>query len=127
MTAPVPPTITEFEPDVEAILERWRAWANAGHSAARFARYQAGDEFAAQLIEARRGVRLKAITTLTDSKDVRATAKWLHDRAIELHVPQTSPLIGFDAVALRYTRARTWQACAWELDPDLPEVQSLWD
>lgn len=119
---------TAFEPDVAEILARWRALANAGHSAARFERHQKGDEFAAELIEVRREVRIEAITTLVSSAgDVLATAKWMHDRAIELHVPKSSPLVGFDEVALKYTRARTWQSCAWELDPGLPEVQPVWD
>ena len=33
------------------------------------------------------------------------------------------PFVGFDEVAIRYTKARTWQDCAQALDPSLPEVQ----
>jgi hypothetical protein len=113
--------------DVAAIVARWRAWAISGYASAQIARHKGGDEFGAQLIEARREVRLQAVVLLLGSRDVRATATWMHKRAIELHVPPTSPFIGFDEVALKYTRARTWQACAWDLDPDLPEAQARWD
>lgn len=127
MTAEAPTTSAGGKPDVPAILARWRALVAAGHSAARFERFQKGDEFAAELIEARREVRLRAIVMLVNATDLLSVAKRMHERAVELHVPQTSPLIGFDAVALKYTRARTWQSCAWDLHPDLPEVQPRWD
>jgi hypothetical protein len=127
VTAEASTTGAGAKPDVSAILARWRALAAAGHSAARFERFRKGDEFAAELIEARRDVRLHAIVVLVNATDLLSAAKRMHERGVELHVPQTSPLIGFDAVALKYTRARTWQSCAWDLDPDLPEVQPRWD
>jgi hypothetical protein len=127
VTAETPTTSAGGKPAVPEILARWRALAAGGHSAARFERFQKGDEFAAALIEARRDVRLRAIVMLVSATDLQSAAKRMHERAIESHVPQDSPLIGFDAVALKYTRARTWQSCAWDLDPDLPEVQPRWD
>jgi hypothetical protein len=36
------------------------------------------------------------------------------------------PLLGYDTAAIRYTQARSWQFCAHQIDPSLPEVQPLW-
>jgi hypothetical protein len=123
-----PPSTETGAPGVEAILDRWRAWIAQAYAQVQHERHTIGDEFAATLIEARRDVRREALDLVHKQRaeDLPATARLMHERAIQHHV-RDSPIVGFDEAAVRYTKARTWQACAWQLDPDLPEVQPLWD
>jgi hypothetical protein len=86
-------------------------------------RVQAGDLFGAQLSQARAEVRRAAAQLLLTSETALAAAQEMHRRAIA-HSYRDLPLIGFDAAALDYTRARIWQDCAWAIDPTLPEVQA---
>lgn len=91
-------------------------------------RAQAGDTFGAELSMARAEVRRAAAELLLASASVLAAAQEMHRRAIA-HSCRDLPLIGFDAAALDYTRARSWQDCAWTIDPTLPEVQArlVWE
>jgi len=86
-------------------------------------REKAGDSFGAELSLARAEVRRAAAELLLASGNVLAAAEEMQRRAIA-HSYRDLPLIGFDAAALDYTRARIWQDCAWAIDPALPEVQA---
>ena len=86
-------------------------------------REQAGDTFGAKLSLARAEVRRAAAELLLAGMTVLEAAREMHRRAIA-HSYRDLPLIGFDAAALDYTRARIWQDCAWAIDPTLPEVQA---
>ncbi len=85
-------------------------------------REQSGDMFGAELSVARAEVRRAAAELLLASVSVQEAAQEMHRRAIA-HSYRDLPLIGFDAAALDYTRARIWQDCAWAIDPTLPEAQ----
>jgi hypothetical protein len=86
-------------------------------------REKAGDMFGAQLSRVRAEVRRAAAELLLASMTALAAAQEMHRRSIA-HSFRDLPLIGFDAAALDYTRARIWQDCAWAIDPTLPEVQA---
>lgn len=107
-----------------ALIEEWSRWAHGAHGTAARCRHE-GDEFGARLATARGGVRREAAELLRASDDLAEAAREMHRRARALW-QRTPPLIGFDPAALDYTRARTWQACARALDPNLPEIQARW-
>lgn len=111
--------------DVERLISDWRAWARWGQAQGDLLRRH-GDEFGAVLAEARGEVRAQAAQLLQDSDSIEGTASLMYGHARRL-APGHYPMIGFDAAAVRHTQARTWQACAWALNPDLPEVQPRWE
>lgn len=125
--------ITDDRPDGELTPEelaaRWRDYAEAGsRRAMRLRRH--GQVFDAEIQFARAQVRRKAAALLRKQARLEA-ARRMHDAAFQArqHVPP--PLMGMplpevDRICLSYTCARTWQACAWALDPSLPEVQREW-
>lgn len=108
-----------------ALVEEWSRWAHGASSTAA-QRLQDGDRFGARLAEVRGGVRREAVDLLRASATTAEAAEEMHRRAKACQ-QRTPPLIGFDQAAAEYTAARTWQACAWALDPELPEVQARWD
>jgi hypothetical protein len=71
-------------------------------------------------------VRDQAAALLREVADREETAGLMLHNAIKYSV-RTPPFVGYDEAAVCYTRARTWQACARELDRSLPEVQPAWD
>jgi hypothetical protein len=81
-----------------------------------------GDVFGAQLSMARGDVRTKAAGLLAASATPAVAAVEMHRRATALWQSDL-PLIGYDAAAIAYTRARIWQNCAQAIEPGLPEVQ----
>lgn len=109
---------------VSETVTRWRTWAaQAFVHASRLE--QQGERFDAQLKRARASVRAQAADILRSTPDLAKAGDEMIRYAIRYSV-RIAPLIGFDEAAVKYTRARTWQACAWELDPDLPVVQPRW-
>jgi hypothetical protein len=81
-----------------------------------------GDLFGALLSTARADVRTQAAELLAASAAPAAAAVEMHRRATALWQSDL-PLIGFDAAAIAYTKARIWQSCAQAIEPGLTEVQ----
>lgn len=109
--------------DITAMIDRWQAWASGLNHHAQALR-GIGETFDADLKQARATVR-RAAAALLRTTEPREASMLMHRNAIEASI-RIPPLIGYDQAALDYTRARTWQACAWDLDPNLPEVQPRW-
>jgi hypothetical protein len=110
---------------VDQIMSQWRAWAaQAAVFAGTLERH--GERFDGSLKRARGNVRKQAALLLRETPDRHAAADLMVRNAIR-HSVLHAPMIGYDEAAVSYTKARTWQACALELNPDLPEVQPLWD
>jgi hypothetical protein len=107
--------------DVAGLIERWRSYARRNLAEA-VVRRRSGDSFGAALSNARAEVRAAGAQLLRHNGDPVEVARVMHRRVCELWVIDL-PLLGFDAAAVRYTRARTWQDCAHALDPTLPEIQ----
>lgn len=109
--------------EVRALVERWRSWAAASRSLAAIDR-RLGKDFDAALKLTRATARDAAAALLLSQAPADAAAEML-GTANGLSV-RTPPLIGYDRAAVEYTAARTWQDCAWSIDPSLPEVQPYW-
>lgn len=110
--------------DVEALITQWRRYASANRCHAE-CEHRKGDVFAAELCWARGEVRQAAADMLTSLRaDPMTAARNMHRNARELRQHHW-PFADFDQTALKYTRARTWQDCAWALDPTLPEIQPI--
>ena len=109
----------------ETVADQWEAWAR--HATALARRLEdAGDSFDASLKAARADAYRSAAEQLRgNTGDPGSVAGVLMRCAAQTQV-RTPPLIGFDQAAVNYTRARTWQRCARELDPTLDEVQPRW-
>jgi hypothetical protein len=108
--------------DVSSLIAQWLRYATANNVNAE-ARAKQGDLFGAELSRARGEVRKAAALLLQRMRgDPLGAAKLMHQQAAAIWIHDL-PLIGFDAAALKYTRARTWQDCARAVDPDLPIVQ----
>lgn len=107
--------------DAAELVERWRLYARRGHDEAA-ARHDTGDLFGARLSSARADVRSAGAELLRRTDDPAKAARIMHGTVRELWLTDL-PLVGFDAAAVQYTRARTWQDCAHALDPSLPEIQ----
>lgn len=108
--------------DVRSLVDRWLRYAAANTLRAAHERRD-GDLFGAELAVARGEVRRAAaglLRKLADNPD--QAAKLMHDQAKTLWIV-SSPIIGFDEAAVKYTKARTWQDCARTIDPALPVVQ----
>jgi hypothetical protein len=112
--------------NVAGLMRQWAEWTQAGHRHAELLAKD-GDFFAASLHEARGEVRVAAIGLLRDTPDPFAAAKLMHRQAINLRQP-TEPmsLADYDRRCIHYIQAHAWQACAWQIDPTLPEVQPRW-
>jgi hypothetical protein len=82
----------------------------------------AGDAFGEALSLARADVRTNAAELLSASATAADAAKEMHRRAVTFW-QRDLPLVGFDAAAIDYTKARIWQNCAQAIDPELPEIQ----
>lgn len=109
--------------DARALAAKWHGYAANGRSRTALAMRQ-GKEFDARLHEARASVRDAAAALLLSQSPADAAALMMQNCAA--HHIKHPPLIGYDAAAVQYTLARTWQACAWGVDPSLPEVQPEW-
>lgn len=107
------------------LVAQWRGYATAEMHCAQ-ADEQHGKTFSAALHATRAGVRDRAAHMLARATDLADAARQMMDEAVICSVPADPPIIGYDRAALRYTQARTWQACAWAIDPELPAVQPLW-
>ncbi len=103
----------------------WQRYARANIAQARVC-HSSGDEFGASLSTARGEVRAAAAALWAGSACAREAAREMHRRATALWQSDL-PMVGFDAAAIQYTQARTWQDCARAIDPDLPEVQPRLD
>jgi hypothetical protein len=82
-----------------------------------------GDTFGALLNRTRAEVRQAAAELLSAFPDPEQAAAEMHRRATTLWQLDL-PLIGFDAAAVTYTKARIWQDCARTVNPTLPVVQA---
>lgn len=103
------------------LIRRWRHYAQYGEAKARADE----DEFGADLHRCRASIRAKAAAMLDSREPLHEAAAGMMACANRCSV-RTPPLIGYDRAALSYTAARTWQACAWDIDPTLPAMQPLW-
>lgn len=107
--------------DVKELVRTWHAWAAYCCTRA----HHADSHFAAQLLLTRAAVREEAAKLLLSGPPGEAARLMMQNAAA--HMQRHAPLIGYDRAACEYTRARSWQFCAWMIDPDLPEVQPRWD
>lgn len=110
--------------DTTEIVIRWLGWAASAKNRAHLL-MQHGDRFDASLKIARGQVRAEAAVLLRETPDAEKAAALMMQRAVAASV-RTPPMVGYDEAAVSYTRARTWQACAWELYPGMHEVQPRW-
>ena len=128
--AAVPDPQTDEDHLVERVRERsgqarrlaatWRRWAASNRAAARAEHVY----FNRQLLLARAAVRDEAAALLL-TQDPAGAAQLMMQRAAA-HVVRNPPLIDYDVAAIHYTEARSWQFCARQIDPSLPEVQPRW-
>jgi hypothetical protein len=109
------------DPATTALVGLWRCYARRNLAEAAV-RHDSGDLFGAALSSARAEVRAASAELLRRSADPAEAARVMHRTVCELWLTDL-PLLGFDAAAVQYTRARTWQDCARTLDPSLPEIQ----
>ncbi|MGH3631157.1 MAG: hypothetical protein ACRDRL_27410 [Sciscionella sp.] len=86
----------------------------------------AGDKVSTSIVLARGETRHAASEMLRTAEAVAAAAKKMLDTAWRLRQSDAS-WSDPDGSCLRYVRARTWQDCAHQLDPTLPEIQPRWD
>lgn len=114
--------------DVPTLVERWQAY--GAHNRTKSAQHkQAGDWYGADLAIARAETREAAADLLQRfHHDPMHAAKVMHANAVrcsqrDMPIAEASVI---DGTGLDYTRARTWQVCAREIDPSLPEVQVRW-
>lgn len=113
--------------DTTEIADLYERWANGQRNVARrLARL--GDRFDASLKDARAHIRHTAATLLRGEHSQHQLDELAADfmaRAASTRVLYP-PLVDYDRIAINYTQARSWQMCAWDLDPTLPEVQPQW-
>ncbi|MGH3629382.1 MAG: hypothetical protein ACRDRL_18335 [Sciscionella sp.] len=105
-------------------VQRWRE--QARWSLARASQLQGeGDEVGASLVLARGETRRAASEMLRTAKSVADASTQMLNTAWRLRQHDVSWAYPDDS-CLTYVRARTWQNCAHQLDPALPEVQPCW-
>ena len=114
--------------EARSLAVTWQQYAKNSLARAQIERAK-GDHFVADfdadLLEVRAAVRAAAAQLLVSQEPAEA-ARLMMRNAAQHAVRGEPPLIGYDPVAIEYTIARTWQACALAVDPLLPEVQPLW-
>ena len=122
--------------DVTEIVERWRLYARNRMAAAELARTRDNvpAKFEVAVHRARAAVRTEAADVLARSGSIAEAIQTMLNRVRELWQYHPCRWGGtaeqrqlFDACMIRYVRARTWQACAQELDPTVEEIQATWD
>ncbi|MGH3494118.1 MAG: hypothetical protein ACRDRL_24790 [Sciscionella sp.] len=118
MTAPV------LSPHTDAVLARWEEWARSGDQMVRVAQRQ-GHTDTAILCAARASARRQAARILREAENTESAVAELVDTVARLRV-LSPPLFDFDVAMVSYTRARTLQACAHELDHTITELQPRW-
>ncbi|MGH3632361.1 MAG: hypothetical protein ACRDRL_33615 [Sciscionella sp.] len=118
MTAPV------VLPNTDAVLARWEEWARSGDQLVRIVQRQ-GHTDTALLCAARTSARREAARILTEAETTESAVAELMDGVARSRVI-SPPLFDFDVAMVGYTRARTLQACARELDHTITELQPLW-
>ena len=107
----------------KGMAAQWRRYAASSRSMAQ-AEHHVGHLFAAELLVTRALVREAAAALLMSQSPTDAAAEMmLHARRFSVRTP---PLVDYDSAAIRYTQARSWQWCAHQIDPSLPEVQARW-
>lgn len=106
-----------------AMAETWRGYAAGQRLRAAIDR-QRGEPFDADLKDARAGVRTAAADLLLSGPPAEAAQEMMHRAAA--FVVREPPLMGYDQAARQYTLARSWQWCAQQIDPTLPEIQPRW-
>lgn len=119
--------------DLAEIAERWRAYARNGTTRAVLAELRT-NPFDAALHRTRAAVRTEAADLLSTFDSSAKAAQAMLDRVRDLWQYNPRPWgktieerQAYDASLLRYVRARTWQACAQELDPTVEEIQRRWE
>jgi hypothetical protein len=117
-------TVRDPQQHEDTVVRRWRHWAATATAQATVLRTY-GEYFDARLKQARAEIRRAAAEVLKSASDPETAAALMMRQAVEASV-RVPPIIGYDEAAIRYTAARTWQACAREIDPDLPEAQPRW-
>ncbi len=106
-------------------VRRWCAQARWSVLRARQLR-DAGDEVGAAIVLARGETRRAASELLRAAQSAGEVSALMLNAAWRLRQPDAS-WADPDGSCLRYVRACTWQDCAHQIDPTLPEVQSRWD
>jgi hypothetical protein len=106
------------------LAELWQGYAVSSRALGRIDA-DLGKGFDASLKLARARVRDAAAALLLSQEPAEAAVVMMHNAAA--HEVRRPPMIDYDAAAVEYTIARTWQACAWTVNPELPEVQARWD
>jgi hypothetical protein len=109
--------------EVRTLILIWHRWAANCQQRAAVEHVQ-GDEFAALLLRTRATIREAAATLLLSHRPSAAAAEMMV--RVQEHLVRTPPLIGYDDAAVHYTIARSWQWCAHQIDPTLPEIQPRW-
>lgn len=78
------------------------------------------------LATARANVYDQAAELVIQMGQTSETAEFFMRHAVQASVRSAS-LIDFDRDGIRYSQARAWQLCAWQINPTLPEVQPKWN
>lgn len=108
----------------DEIIRRWLRYAASERCHAARLRAEHDQPFD-QLRDTRAAARAGAAEVLAEATDFASAADRMMAEVRRVYV-RVPPLLGFDEAMLSYTSARTWQACARELIPDLPEIQPRW-
>ncbi|WP_157183191.1 hypothetical protein [Sciscionella marina] len=111
--------------DRAEVIARWRRYARSEECHARLMR-EAREQPFDQLRDTRAQVRRAAAELLAERQDIAEAARAMMARVQQLYILEP-PLLGFDEAMIAYTQARTWQACALELAPDLKPIQPCWN
>lgn len=107
-----------------ALATSYQRWSSAARGTA-YRNQVRGDTYGVAIAMARAAVYDEATTIVRHLPASEAAAEMM-SRARAAHV-RMPPLIAYDAAGVQYSTARAWQHCAWQVDPELPEVQPRWD
>lgn len=117
-------TVTQNRPTRADLAAQWRSYLDFARAGERIDTHRE-DLFGAALNTARAEVLLGALELIHKNKPLEDAAAELMKSALHYSV-RTPPLIGYDEAAINYTKARKLQQCAWDIDPDLSQVQAPW-
>jgi hypothetical protein len=108
------------------LIKRWLGFALGSRKQANWASAKSAG-YDERLHATRAQVRDEAANLLRGERDLIKAARMMMAEAKKHQVTTAPPIIGFDEVSFRYVAARTWQLCAWDIDPELEPVQPRWD
>jgi hypothetical protein len=116
----------DVDEDVRRALKKtWASYARSERANATIDRTR-GELFSETLHTARAQALDEATKILHSTKNLTEVTTQLMRAAVDYSV-RTPPLIGYDEAATNYTKARKLQQCAWDINPEIPAVQPLWD